>query len=308
MNIARFMLLAAVAFLAGCARVATTTTLHADGSFSRKTVYAVSKLSGGLPAQSSGPSKDKPEDFFKIPAGATKSEDKGNLLVTATREVSSGSAPIQDLSLIGDKGKVTSTSTVTVEKLPDGTLRYTEFLHGAAPTSKTQQMAVPDLRARIKKALPEEFQKTELIDGLTHEIMMNLGHALLGPPEPNLFNVMLSPEAAARRINAIAFSANVKSFKGAMPSISDDQAVTMARSLANIINQDAIGGADAVGEAPKENSDPNALTPLFFSVSFPGKIVETNGIVDPVTGEVYWSLLPPALEFGDVKLTVVVRP
>ena len=56
------------------------------------------------------------------------------------------------------------------------------------------------------------------------------------------------------------------------------------------------------------DSDSNEMTPLFYSVSFPGTVVETDGLQDPMTGEVYWSLLPMVLDLGDVKLRVVVKP
>ena len=48
--------------------------------------------------------------------------------------------------------------------------------------------------------------------------------------------------------------------------------------------------------------------PFTFTTSFPGKVIKTDGLVDDFSGEVYWSFLAPALQFGDVKLTLVVDP
>ncbi|MFI5385181.1 MAG: hypothetical protein ACHQ50_03580 [Fimbriimonadales bacterium] len=316
MNVIRFAFLVAVVLLAGCARVSTSTTLNADGSFVRKVVYTVSKSNGlGPPSGADTQKKEKPEDYFKLPSGpgvkVDHSEDKNGLIVTTTRTVAAGSAPLQDIALIADKTKILATSSVTVTKFPDGRLEYVESLHKLEPSTTAQQFVIPDLRARVKKALPVEYQKTELIDRLTREIMINLAHALVGPPEPNLFNLLLTPDSSARRVNALAFTANVQSFKNAVPDMTPVQATTMARTLANVLNQDMLSGAgpSGPGASPnKENSADNDMTPLFFAVSFPGKMVETNGLLDPVTGEVYWSLLPMALDLGDVQLRLVVQP
>lgn len=302
----------AVAALAGCSRVSTNTALHADGSFSRQVVYTVTKNDLNLGGQQQ---KAKPEDLFKLPAsgnGVTvaSTDNVNGTVVTVTRDVSADSSPLADISLLGDKKSVSATSTVSVKKLADGKLEYIETLHAATPAkSSVEQFLIPDLRARVKKALPEEYQKTELIDRLTVEIQTNMVHALVGPPEANLFSAILSPDTTARKINATAFALNLKSFKSAIPTLSDDQASSLAKSLSNMMNKDTFNASNS-SKMAGENASPDntAMTLLFFSVNFPGKIVETNGIADPLEGDVYWSLLPMALDLGDVHLRVVVQP
>src|SRR5689334_16280937 len=127
--------------LCGCARVATTTTIAADGSYSRKTVYTVSKnnMGGGGPETATdAKKKEKPEDFFKMPAGAkvVKSETKNDLIATVTRDLAPGSPALQDIALYADKGKILATSSVTVRKLPNGDVEYLEMLHAVQPNDK----------------------------------------------------------------------------------------------------------------------------------------------------------------------------
>jgi hypothetical protein len=309
------LLLPWLLLLAGCARVSTTTTIRGDGSFSRKVVYTVSKQNPamGAPSDSAGPHMDKPDDYFKLPsAGEAKlvrTEDKNNLIVTATRDLAAGSPPLQDVSLWAEKGKVMATSTVSVRKLANGDIEYVEALHAVSPDPKGQQFTIADLRARVKKAIPDAYQKTEIIDQVTKGVTLNLVHALLGPPEPNLFNLLLSQDATIRRINGLAYTANMATFKSAMPGLTDEQAKAMARALIDILNQDALDQSNATNQAsgPGEKSSGNEMTPLTFAVGFEGKIVETNGIIDPLTGEVYWSLLPATLDAGDVQLRVVIH-
>lgn len=312
MRFAKYCCLSAL-LLAGCARVNTSTAIHADGSFTRKVVYAVSKMTGMAPP-SDAKAKDKPEDYFKLPTqgpGVTvvRGEDKNGPTVTVTREVAADSAPLTDISLWGAKGKVMATSTVAVRKLDGGLIEYVETLHSLDPQGKSKQFVIPELRAMVKKALPAEFQTTVTIDKVTLAISINLVHAIAGPPEPLLMNLFVNPDSTIRRINTVAFTANVQTFKELIPSLTDAQSAAMARSLANILNQDTFSQTNAAADAsgPKESSGDNEMSPLFFAVSFPGKVVSTNGLTDLVTGEVYWSLLPAALDSGDVQLRVVVK-
>jgi hypothetical protein len=120
-------------------------------------------------------------------------------------------------------------------------------------------------------------------------------------------SLLLNVDGATRRLNGIAYLANLQSFKEAVPGISDAEASEMSKSLTNLLNSEAL---DPGSNSPSESTPGGdaGLTPLTFAVSFPGKVVETNGLVDPMTGEVYWSLLPLSLELADVKLRLVVQP
>src|SRR5438445_779387 len=136
MKALRPCLLASIAFLiAGCARLSTTTTIRPDGSFTRKNVYTVTANNSPMAqAADNQPKKDKPEDFFKVPAkGAgvdvTSTKDSEKATATVIREVPAGSAALHDISLLSDKGKVMATSAVTVTKRTDGTIEYVETLH-----------------------------------------------------------------------------------------------------------------------------------------------------------------------------------
>jgi|GEM_PF-6140716 len=314
MKIIRFALLAIVVFVAGCARVNTTTTLRADGSFTRKVVYTVSKNGMGPSGDDSQQKPEKPEDYFKIPAASpnlsvTRADGANGQTVTVSREVPASAGTLEDISLLNEAGKVMATSSATVKKLPDGKLEYVETLHSVTPGKAADQLIAPDLRARVKKLLPEEFQNTETIDLTTKAVMTNVARVLVGPPDPIFFTLLTATDSALRKLNAAVYFLNVKSFKEIIPSITDEQARTMAKSLANAFNQDILNPAKSAPQPGSEgNTDKNAMSALFFSVSFPGKIVETDGIVDPVEGDVYWSLFPMALDLGDVKLRVVVQP
>ncbi len=50
------------------------------------------------------------------------------------------------------------------------------------------------------------------------------------------------------------------------------------------------------------------LIPIVYEVAVDGKIVETNGLVDRVSGHVNWTLSVLAASIGAVHLTLVVKP
>lgn len=309
-------------FLAGCARVNTSTTVNADGSYSRKIDLKVSKTTTGMGSAFSAmgdskdakPPMDKPEDYFQIPKipgmKLVRSEDKTDSVVTLTRAAAAGAEPVQDIALWAEKGKVLATSTVVVTKLPDGKIEYIETLH-TTKVSKDSKFQFDQLRPRVKKVIPVELQTTENIDRATRAVAASYVHALFGPPEPMVFNMFTSPEVMLRRINSNAFVENSRSFQEIIPSLTEAQADEMARNLAEAMADTIMGETESMSEPkdPKEKSSvENEMTPLTFSVKFPGKVVESNGLLDRMTGEIYWSLLPAGLEMGDVKLRVVIQP
>lgn len=297
--------------LAGCARVSTTTTVNGDGSFSRKLVFTVSKTSMGMPS-SEGSTKEKPEDFFRIPAAGYKverSETKEGLTVTATRDYPVGTPVVEDVAVWGTKKQVLATSSAVVTKLPDGRIEYVETLRRFGP-AKEDEFAIPELRALVKKALPASMQQTATIDKVTREVALNYFHGLFGPPEPLFPMFFLNPDAGVRKLNAVVFLKNVDSVRQ-IAGASQSEAEDVAREIGRTVTDPLLNQADSTSQKQTEKSDPpgsdNDMTPLTFAVKFPGKVVETNGILDPLTGEVYWSLMPVSLA-NDVKLRLVIQP
>lgn len=314
--IANFFLLGAVAsLLTGCARVTATTSLHSDGSYDRHVVFVVTKMNGMAPGDASVKGPQKPEDFFKLPTASAgnkvaKAEDKEGINITLDRTALSGSAPVQDITLLTDKGQPLATSSVSVTKLPDGKLEYVETLHWVAAKEPTPDFAASGLRANVKQALPESYRTTEIIDALTTRIAMNVLHAVAGPPNPAFFDVISNRDMAIRKITANMFEPNIQSIQEIAKGISEADARAAARTFSNILNLDSFD-ADKAKEGPegaKPNSQTNSMTPLLFEVSFSGRVVETDGIIDPVTGHVYWSLYPFAVQPEDVRLRAVIQP
>lgn len=300
--------------IAGCARVAVTTKIEPDGSFTRKIRYAVKKGGDGL--SQSGP--QTVEDAFRLPTGSTvtvtKKTEKDELIAEATQSIAAGTGALKDLVILSEKKAPLVESSVTVRKLADGKLEYVEHLHwiGAIPPGTDMEMPA-EIRAIIKKSLPERFVKTEIIDGVRHDLMLAMVHALFGPSQPMFFDLLTNTDSAERRLIGQVAPQLIASMKTRMPDLTDDEALAVARSIAGALKlsdfaKDKANAAQPGGNPDSKKSDSGEMTPMTFVVGFPGKIVESNGITDPLSGEVYWSLYPPSLQLGDVDLRVVASP
>lgn len=299
--------------LAGCARVSVTTNLSSDGSFTRKIRYAVKKAGEGM-TQTGTPTSI--EDAFSLPTGANVSTsrrtEKDELIAEVTEKVSAGAPATKDVILVSEKKQRVVESSVTVRKTPDGKLEYTEHLHWVGPVPPNKMEVPPSVRAMVKKSLPEQYRQTEIIDGVQHDVLVSMVHAFFGPSEPMFFGLLFNTDAAERQLAGRVAPELIGRLKQRMPDLTDQQALSITRDIIGELKMKDFANekASAVqpGANPDHKSDNSELIPLTFAVSFPGKIVESNGITDPLTGEVYWSLYPPTLQVSDVDLKVVASP
>ena len=307
-----FALSMALLMLAGCARVSVTTKVSPDGSFTRKIRYALRKAAdGGL---QSGP--QSVQDAFKLPAGVTPvtRTEKDESITEVSETISAGAAPLKDLVMLSEKKQSIVESSVSVRKLPNGNLEYVEHLHWTGDPAAMDEMKVPaEARAMVKKSLPARWQKTEVIDGSVHDLLVTMVHAFFGPSQPIFFELLTNTDAAERRMIGQIVPPFVESLKKRMPDLTDEEAMAMARSVVTDLKMSDFAKEKANAAQPSadpnaKKSDANEMTPMMFVVGFPGKIVESNGITDPLTGEVYWSLYPPSVQIGDVDLKVVATP
>jgi hypothetical protein len=307
--------LSAVA-LFGCARVSTTTTLQAGGGFQRKVVYSVMKtdMGGAPPPGATVTGQPGADKLFQIPKpgpGVTvkRATVDGEEAVTVERTGAAGT-PLQDITLMSDKGEKLASSTVTVTKLPDGRLEYIETLHWLGPKSGEIGVKREAFRPAVKKALAPEYQETAVIDKVYDRVLSAAVHVLFGPAEPAFPDLIINRDGASRRIARLLVPAFERALGEAVPQMPEAERAIAARKLGAALKAMDIM-KDKPGPnppEPKENSATNESTPLYFEVSFPGKIVETDGIVDPIDGTVYWSMIAAVLQFEDVRLRLVVQP
>jgi hypothetical protein len=307
------LLLATIA-LAGCQRVSVDTKIAGDGSFTRTVKYSVSK--GMMPGDQANAASEKPENSFSIPHSGdgvtvSNSKDSDGSAVTVNRSVGTGSAPLTDIVVLHAGKSPLLTSTVQVRKVDGGRLEYTETLHWTGPRSTDATTIPGEIRIFVKKKLPERFQTSAQIDAATKAVLTVFLHVMFGPSEPVLV-YMMDPDLMELKAKSEIQKNLGPALQSAISGITDEEVRAIATGLINDVKPNnmlksklpAVAGSDAADASNAEES----LIPLTFSVSYPGKILNTNGVSETFSSQVYWSLYSMVVEYEDVKLTLVVEP
>ncbi len=296
--------------LVGCHTAVSTTEVSSEGGFKRTVKYSIAKFELGPDTEAPKPAEaiafDDPDTWT---VKATESDRASEL--EATREVAPGQAG--GGYRLRSKGEDALRSTVTVNERADGTLEYVETFTLLRPASAPPSNE--GFRKRLGAALTP-FSPTEAeLKAIDEETGRSVMWAVFGPPEPRLGLLLTNPEGALRSIRVASGQALTGALRTHLGDrLNDAQRRAVVRETLAELTQDELfdpeertGGV--AGAPPSEGEDssppPVAITVL---VKGPGELVETNGIFDPVTGEVFWSLYDSSTEVGTVTLRAVFKP
>ena len=264
-----------------------------------------------MPGGEGGP---KLEDSFVLPSSSVYAikQDKTEEGVkgTLTRTVAAGATIENDVVLKGAKGPLTS-NKVAVTKLADGRMEYVETLTWTAGPGEFAETPA-ELRLAVKKAIPERAATTEVIDAATTGIKRTIWKIFFGPGDPLIPLLVFHPDLGAKRMMQ-------RVFKEADPNLQAElgdkmDAATRAEFIKNFVTALNIEEMMAAKQKQKQNpaestgDDKGALVSMLFSVKVPGKVLETNGEVDPITGEVVWAFYGEAAQPAPVQMRVVYQP
>jgi hypothetical protein len=182
----------------------------------------------------------------------------------------------------------------------------------------------PLFKASLKRALPPAFAKAPDIALFGRNLQSGLWSALFSPPEPLLLEfydnlvpipAFSDPEERTslltRRLGPVIDTALKQTFGARMTA---DQRRMTALKLARQISQEtsaAAGTGDKMGGSAGKSPGTDSATESFggmypiaisLIVKIPGRVIRTNGMVDELSGEVYWTLYPQAALQQDVTL------
>lgn len=303
LQFACFVLL--LATVVGCARSFTETAVATDGSWTRTVKFTIAKEApmGGDPP--------KFEDTFVVPGAGWKVErttDKDNQILTATRSAKLGETISKDIQVKTKKG-IVCVNEVKVTELAPGKFEYVEVVKYVGPDKPDIAEAKKWMAPLLKDVLPVGTDAATA-DRFVGDMFSEMWHIVFGPSEPLLSQLFFSPDLAERRMKAkFGRALNGLLAKEFGDKMDADARLKAVRSLIATLD------ADKVLEGPKEKqkegqSDDSNLVAMFTSVKLPGRIVESNGEIDEVSGEVFWAYYPEAAQVGDVVLRAVceVKP
>ena len=290
-----------IAVLAGCSRTSTDTTVNANGTWTRTVRLTI-------PKTSMDGKEETFEKYFLLPSGAnwktSRTTDKDNQIFTAVRTLNAGES-VQDLQVKAGTA-VVANNDVTVRKIGENRFEYVETIHYKGPEKPDIKTATDKIAPLIKEALPADLATDEHVKHLSEMGFQFMWRTIFGPTEPLLTQILMNPDMAARRIK----SRFARQMQEAMATEFGDKMTTQVRldTVRKMINRlDAESLLDDKKEkAQKEGpSDNSSLVSMFTAVKLPGRIVESNGETDEITGEVIWAYFPESAQIGDVKLRAV---
>ncbi|MBB6053126.1 hypothetical protein [Armatimonas rosea] len=306
--------------LSGCAKVGTTTDIKADGSFTRTVVYR-----GSAPSTDGftmGPTLDDIVAPPRTPGWqVTRAKDPKNdseLVLTATKAFAPGETLTDDLALKAPPKKDAPTSTpptfvlgntVAVTKLPNGTIAYRETIRWRGP--RPSELATPDptFLAALSSAVPALDKAGQV--AVEKRVHQSVWQALFGPGEPLIGLLMTHPELGEFRLKRRLSDSLLAALQDALGNkLTEAERRAAVQKLVTSLTDDVKDKTKKqVNAGPSgSGSSDDTLVALLIKARFPGKVLQTNGELDPATGEVIWGLFSQAAAAGDVVLTAVCEP
>lgn len=288
-------LLAVVALASGCARAGVTTQVRESGEATRVVRF-------------SGDSGDAIRAAFVLPRGAgwssTSAREGETTVITARRALGAAETSRGDLTVRGGEGTAGArpalVNEVTVRMPATGRWEYREVLRWNGPRARA---TAPEfaLALGLRAALPRDRVEDATCRAVAHRAAGAYWRFLMGPSEPALYQALLHPEWSERRLKRLIATEIDAGLRDALGErlTSAERSAAVTRAVATVLPslRHLPGGSNP---GPGEEALP---VPLAFSVRLPGRVTETNGAVDPLTGEVTWGLHAGAAAFEPVVLT-----
>lgn len=298
------MAVAACVVLAGCARVRVTTSIQADGSWTR-TVVLISPEKKDLQVMPTL------EDTFVVPSGAGWTSKEGKQtderVLTLERVVVAGASLQGDVSIkAGDGAKLKLVNEAKVTRVGPHRFEYRETLrYTGEPNKLLGEIKAEDL-GKIRSYLPKPLATDANARALAQKMAVLAAPMLFGPGDPLLAIGLLHPDLAARRagqrLGALLIKALEEQFGD---QLQPAQRREVARQLIDdTFTSSKISPPDPAAASSNKNS---GITPLMFTVKTPGRVVSSNGELDELSGEVFWAFFDEAAAFNDVVLTAVIE-
>jgi hypothetical protein len=273
----------------GCARVGVTTQVQESGAWSRTRRF-------------SGDSGDAIRSTLILPQGqewrVATTRDAKSTTVIAHRALPAGETLRGDVAVrSGDEsaGRPALTTEVTVRADGPDRWEYREVLRWQGPRLRA---AAPEmaLALGLRAALPRDRVSDAECRAVARHGARACWRFLMGPPEPLLFQAPLHRDWGERRLNAelaVALAQGLRERLG-------ERLTAPERSSAVATVQPSIRHLQDTLDDPAERA---LSIPLTFAARLPGRVTETNGAIDPMTGEVSWGLHAGAAGVGEVILT-----
>lgn len=285
----------------GCAKTSSTTVVEENGNWTRTVKYTIGK----------DPGADQWMDVFALPEDGSfkKSEEtkESEKITTLTKSYKVGIDPISDI-IIKDKGATMVKNYVMVREIAPGKFEYFEKI--VYPNPKVDKLNSDSEKyiATLKAALPPGVATDEEIKLIAKKSVVAFMRLLFGPDDHLFGTLLLNPDGAGRRLKFRIAKQQYDLLRATLGNkITDEQIQQTVKTM--------LKDLDVEDKAKGSQPDPNAAGPgnnsdfvgISVAVKMPGTLVETNGDIDPLTGEVFWDLASNSAELEPVELRAVYQ-
>lgn len=298
--------LAALTLLSGCMRTNTETVVAEDGAWTRTVKFTIPKEDmTGEPAKF-----DKFVELPKAPEWETSQvTEKENLVFKAVRKAKLGDTLKDDLK-IKQKDKVVLSNTVTVRDLGNGRFEYIETINYIGDKTTGMQGSRDELHAMLKECLGDVKVTEEQLKNITDAAMVELWRIIFGPTRPLMSMLVMHPDLGERELRRGFGKVMEGQFERMLGDQMDkDKRITAVRKLMSLMDAEKIMGPTKE-ESQSSGGGDDGLVSMTTVVKLPGRIIEANGEIDEVAGEVFWAFYGESPVVGPLVLRAVceVKP
>lgn len=320
--------------LTGCSRAMVTTEVREDGTWKRTLrLHAPGAQKDEDSANNVSLSEETLDSTFvlvrepewkttrSVEVEALNAQDgPGNgpmEVFTAERTLRMGETIDHDVAVRNpgaQKADPVVVNTARVRQIAPGRYEYREVLRWKGPGKGTpllEEMATSEVRQTIqelKTLLPPSLATEKAMKQLELNLMRGAWQLVFGPNDPlvaDMFKLAIFPDLALPRVlrdfHRVFDRALAQTFGASLSA-------TQRREIARRVAQDQAGKIrKRVPSGPTETKPGGvAFVAMTYRVRMPGRVIATNGEVDPFAGnEVYWTFFSLAPMAGDVELFAV---
>lgn len=284
----------------GCAKTTTISEIRTNGTWERTIKLSVSKGMDEEPL--------KIDKYFTAPAGSqwktSEKMEKDTLVLTAVRQMKIGDEPVSDI-VIREKDGIKLKNSVSVKEIAPGRYEYVETFTWTGAKKDNGDEMTKKMAEELKKILPASVEDP-LLNKVAADVGKQLWKFIWGPGDPMLLTILTNADYASHKVSLkmsqILDAVFVKHLDDLM-TVAERRAAI--RKFVESIKSEELMKKPDEQSAPSPDGGDGDLIPMFAKVKFPGKIIESDGEVDPISGEVFWALYPEAAQMGVVRIHAI---
>jgi hypothetical protein len=227
-------------------------------------------------------------------------------ITTLERDGKIGDGVMTDI-IVKSKKETILKNYATVRRLDDGRIEYYEKIVFTKPNSTELDKGAQMFMDEMKNSLPEGVAiSDDELKTITRNTMTGMVRLMFGPDDFLLAYAFTSPDGAQRRLKGkIATTMDKQMLITLGDRMNEEQRMASIRKvIAKLDNINTFDPKNKANASPEQSGTDN-MVGMSTSVKLPGKVLETNGTIDPLTGEVYWDFLSVSGEFASLELRAI---